>query len=195
MRRARVPRRPGRWSRRCPPRSSLGPFRVNSLVVKPLVHRVGRVLPGPAHTATSRRCRARPVPPGTGCPGAPGPSPAWTRGPVGRLVCVNRYHAGSVPEPTATRTGPDGGTAGTKSPTIACVPRTAPDMPKGAPRVCGAPLERISAAEGEPVDVHEVGRLAAGERQVHVVRAGHGADVRRDRPPRLPAAGVADRET
>src|SRR5690606_8481030 len=74
-------------------------------------------------------------------------------------------------------------------------PRTVPDMPKGGPTGVWSPLERISAAEGEPVDVHEVGRLAAGERQVHVVRAGHGADVRRDRPPRLPAAGVADRET
>src|SRR6185369_12259741 len=46
----------------------------------------------------------------------------------------------------------------------------------------------------EPVDVDEVGRLAAGEAQEHGVRAGHGGDVGRHRSPRLPAAGVGDRE-
>ena len=47
-----------------------------------------------------------------------------------------------------------------------------------------------SAAEGEPVDVDEVGRLAAGEGQVDRVRAGHRRHVAGDRPPALPAAGV-----
>ena len=51
-----------------------------------------------------------------------------------------------------------------------------------------------SAAEGEPVDVDEVGGLAAGEGQVDGVRAGHRRRCCRDRPPALPAAGVAERE-
>ena len=53
------------------------------------------------------------------------------------------------------------------------------------------PEPRGSVAEGEPVDVHEVGRLAAGEGQEDRVHAGDRADVGRDRAPALPAAGVA----
>src|SRR5688572_12089889 len=52
--------------------------------------------------------------------------------------------------------------------------------------------ELTSADEGEPVDVDEVGRLAAGEGEIHGVYAGHRRDVRRDRAPGLPAAGVGD---
>src|SRR5207244_739803 len=51
-----------------------------------------------------------------------------------------------------------------------------------------------SVAEGEPVDVDEVGRLAAGEGEVDVVHAGDPADIRGNRAPALPASGVGDGE-
>lgn len=70
---------------------------------------------------------------------------------------------------------------------------------RGAPRACAKPLgdvpTRRSAAEVEPVHVHEVLRLAAREGQIDVMGAGDRADVRGHRPPGLPAPGVGDRET
>lgn len=51
-----------------------------------------------------------------------------------------------------------------------------------------------SVGERDPVEVHVVGRLAAGERDVDGVRTGDPADVRRHQPPALPAAGVGDGE-
>src|SRR5262249_12821845 len=51
-----------------------------------------------------------------------------------------------------------------------------------------------SVGERQPVDVDEVGRLAAGERQIHGVHAGGCGDVPGYRAPRLPAARVGDRE-
>src|SRR5262249_12367282 len=63
--------------------------------------------------------------------------------------------------------------------------------PRRSPR---PPSPNGSVTEGEPVQVDEVCRLAAGERDVHGVDAGHAGDVRRYRLPDLPATGVRDAE-
>ena len=57
-----------------------------------------------------------------------------------------------------------------------------------------APVHARSATEVEPVHVHEIGWLAAGEPKKHRVYAGDRADVARDGTPALPAARIGKRE-
>src|SRR5437660_127043 len=75
----------------------------------------------------------------------------------------------------------------------ASTPITTDDL-RILPPVSVRALSRVLVGEGEPVDVDEVGRLAAAEREVHVVYPGHRGDVGGDGAPALPAAGVGDGE-
>src|SRR4051812_34689691 len=80
--------------------------------------------------------------------------------------------------------------------------RMAASLPRPGLKALSAPVggrspptgDGASVPEGEPVDVHVVGRLAAGEGQVDVVDSGDPGGVGRHRAPGLPAAGAADRE-